>query len=80
MLEDGLPQIASAFPRDDRYADDRAEDDVASLLVDLWAEERERIRSNQELYAAFWSLLRKLVDMQNPAAMELSARIAGTRR
>ena len=80
LLEDGLPQVASAFPRDDRYADDRAEDDVASLLVDLWAEERERIQSNQELGAAFRSLLRKLVDRQNPAAMELSARIAGDSR
>ena len=31
--------------------DDRAEDDVASLLVDLWAEERERIQLSHELHA-----------------------------
>ena len=78
LLEEGLPGLASAFPRDYQYYDDRAEDDVASLLVDLWAEERGRIQSNNELHAAFRSLLRKLVDSQNPAAMELSARIAGT--
>ena len=80
MLEDGLPRLASAFPRDSEYADDRAEDAVASLLVELWTEERERIQSDHELHAAFRSLLRKLVDRQNPAAMELSARIAGASR
>ena len=80
LLEDGLPLLASAFPRDHQYVHDRAEDDVASLLVELWAEERERIQSNQKLNTAFRSLLRKLVDRQSPAAMELSARIAGTSR
>ncbi|MXY37111.1 MAG: AAA family ATPase [Dehalococcoidia bacterium] len=77
LLEDGFPLLASRFPRDHRYADGQAEDDVASLLAELWAEERERIQSNQELNAAFQSLLRKLVERQNPAAMELSTRIAG---
>ena len=80
LLDDGLPRLAAAFPRDYQYYDDRAEDDVASLLVDLWAEERERIQLSHELHAAFRSLLRELVDRQNPAAMELAARIAGTSR
>ena len=80
LLKDGLPRLASAFPRDSQYADDQAEDDVASLLVELWAEERERVQSDHELHSAFRSLLRTLVDKQNPVAMELAARIAGASR
>jgi len=52
-------------------------DAVASLLNVIWRQDEERLRRNTAAFTAFRSLLRWLVDRQNPVALELLGRIGG---
>lgn len=44
---------------------------LADLLELSWKKHKDKIKENSATYVAFKSLLRKLVDLQNPQAMEI---------
>ena len=75
MLTDGLIWLEKAANEagDNFFSDrhDNVQKPLASLLEISWKKHKTQIQSSSEVYNAFKSLLRKLVDLQVPQAIEI---------
>lgn len=79
VLIDGITWIdQTADEAGERFWDNDADDQIASLLVHAWMNAKERIERNDQSLSAFRTLLQKLVSRQNPLALELSDRVGGS--
>lgn len=79
VLLDGITWIArSADEAGERFWDNDADDQIASLLIHAWASAKERLKSHSQAQLAFRTLLRKLTARQHSLALELSDRVGGT--
>jgi hypothetical protein len=57
------------------YDAERSEDGVVPLLNSVWSQQEADLRRDNEAFSAFQTLLRWLVERQNPGGLELSGRI-----
>jgi hypothetical protein len=75
ILTDGLVWLEKAANKagDDFFTDrhDNVQKPLACLLEISWGKHKTQIQSNSEIFSAFKNLLRKLVDLQVPQAIEI---------
>jgi hypothetical protein len=59
----------------DRYDRQRAEDEMAELLTQIWEASRTALQADREAFSAFRDLLKWLQDRVNPQGMALAERV-----
>jgi hypothetical protein len=79
LLGNGLPWLSQASETHARFWKERdIQSEIAELLEISWREHEQLVRHSPTTFASFKLLLMRLAERQNPIALELQNKLAGT--
>jgi len=79
LLAKGLPWLSQAAETSERFwKEGDIHSEMAELLEISWCEHEKLVRHSTTTFASFKILLMRLAERQNPVALELQNRLAGT--